>query len=60
VARIEVSPVPKDPVPESATAMMRNDVSESLSGMSTTALPFASSGTRAFHSSSVSKSSRAV
>src|SRR5712692_5198038 len=37
VARIEVSPVPNNPLPESATAMMRNDVSESLSGMSTAA-----------------------
>ncbi len=59
VARIDISPVPNNPAPESATAMMRNDVSESLSGISTTALPFASSGTRAFHISSESKISLA-
>ena len=60
VVRIEVCPVPNSPMPESATAIMRNEVSESFSGMSTLARPFASSGTLAFHSSSVSNSSRAV
>ena len=39
---------------------MRKPVSESLSGISTVALPASSSGTRAFQSSSVSNSSRVV
>ena len=60
VARIEVWPVPNKPLPESATAMMRNEVIESLSGMSTLARPFSSSGTFAFHNNNVSNNSRAV
>ncbi len=56
--RIDASPVPNSPAPALATATMRNPVSESLSGISTLASPAASSGTRARHASSVSKSSR--
>jgi len=59
VERNEALPVPNQPAPPLATATMRKLVSESLSGISTLALPSMSSATRAFHSSSVSKSSRA-
>ena len=52
-------PVPNRPASPFATATMRKEVSESLSGTSTVALPCASSFTRAFQSSSVSNSSRA-
>ena len=55
---MSVPPVPNRPAPLLATATMRNDVSESFSGTSTTASPFLSSTTFPFHSSSVSNSSR--
>jgi hypothetical protein len=58
VTRMLVEPVPKVCTPASATATRRKPVSESLRGTSTTASPFASSGTRAFHSNKVSNSSR--
>jgi hypothetical protein len=58
VDRMDASPVPNRPAPEDATATIRKLVSESFSGISTTALPASSSGTRAFHKSSVSNSSR--
>lgn len=53
-----VWPSPNCWAPASATATRRKLVSESLMGTCTTASPFASSATSAFHSSSVSNSSR--
>ncbi|MDR8955244.1 hypothetical protein FEP76_03750 [Burkholderia multivorans] len=58
VLRIDVLPVPKRSAPTAAIATMRKRVSASFSGTFTVALPFASSVTRGFHSSSVSNSSR--
>ena len=62
VTRTVVLPVPKVAIPApggpSAIATSRKRVSESLSGTSMRASPFASSLTVAFHSSSVSNNSR--
>ena len=60
VTRMLVLPVPNCCVPASAMATSLKRVSESFSGTSTTASPFASSSTFAFHTSSVSNSSRVL
>ena len=53
-------PVPNRSSSEVATATIRKLVNESLKGISTEASPLASSGTRPFHRSNVSNSSRVI